>query len=260
MNRYIIISWILICLSILIIYNIKNFSQEANSITSSVEKSKNISDKTNSDTSKIKEEDYRKVVVLTFDDGPDPVNTVKLLDILKENNISATFFLVGKSAEKYPEAVKEIFKDGHEIGNHTFDHKDLKTLSSKDIKNEIDKTDRIIQNLIGRTPKYIRPPYGSVDKEIANIINRPIINWSVDSEDWKSQNTDMIIQHVLQTVYDGSIILFHDTHKETIKAIPYIIRDLIKNGYKIITLNELLNSPNNNEIYYGKNDHRAADN
>lgn len=92
MNRYIIISWILICLSILIIYNIKNFSQEANSITSSVEKSKNISDKTNSDTSKIKEEDYRKVVVLTFDDGPDPVNTVKLLDILKENNISATFF------------------------------------------------------------------------------------------------------------------------------------------------------------------------
>lgn len=70
----------------------------------------------------------------------------------------------------------------------------------------------------------------------------------------------MIIQHVLQTVYDGSIILFHDTHKETIKAIPYIIRDLIKNGYKIITLNELLNSPNNNEIYYGKNDHRAADN
>ena len=102
------------------------------------------------------------------------------------------------------------------------------------------------------------PPYGSVNAKAAELINRPIIQWSVDSEDWKSKDAQMIIDKVTSSVYDGSIILLHDIHPETIAAVPEIIRDLKKEDYLFVSLATLLNNPSSNETYYGENDHRPA--
>lgn len=202
----------------------------------------------------------RKIISITFDDGPDPTNTPKLLEILKNEGVPATFFLIGQNVDKYPDVVKSIFDHGHEIGNHTYDHKDLKTLGVDKIKREIDKTDQSRRNIIGENPKYFRPPYGSVNLAVAKLINRPIIQWSVDSEDWKTKNGKKIIDKVTSTVYDGSIILLHDIHKETIEALPNLISRLKKDGYQFVSLKTLLNNPKVNDNFYGQGDHRPVDN
>ena len=200
----------------------------------------------------------KKKVALTFDDGPDPSNTPKLLELLKKEKVPATFFLVGQNVEMYPEVVKAIAKDGQTIGSHTYDHQDLSTLDESGMTNEITKTDQSIKKLTGKKPAYFRPPYGSVNAKAAELINRPIIQWSVDSEDWKSKDAQMIIDKVTSSVYDGSIILLHDIHPETIAAVPEIIRDLKKEDYQFVSLDTLLNNPSSNETYYGENDHRPA--
>jgi len=200
----------------------------------------------------------KKRISLTFDDGPDPTYTPKLLELLKKEKVPATFFLLGQNVEMYPEVVKEIVDHGQVIGSHTYDHKDLSTLDESVMTNEITKTDQIIKKLTGKKPAYFRPPYGSVNEKAAELINRPIIQWSVDSEDWKSKNSQMIIDRVTSTAYDGSIILLHDIYPETIGAVPEIIRDLKKEGYQFVSLNTLLNDPSTNETYYGENDHRLV--
>jgi polysaccharide deacetylase family sporulation protein PdaB len=204
-------------------------------------------------------EENKKMVALTFDDGPDPTNTQKLLDILKKEQIQATFFLLGQNAQQYPDIVKAIAQQGNEIGSHTYDHKDLTTLSTAEMTDEITKTDETIKKIVGKAPSYVRPPYGSVNNEVATIINRPMIEWSVDSEDWQSRNADAIVKKVQETVYDGSIILLHDIHPETIEAVPRVIQTLKDDGYSFVKISSLLGNPTAVENYYGQNDQRAVE-
>lgn len=201
---------------------------------------------------------YTKSVAITFDDGPNAATTPQLLQILKEKKVHASFFVLGDKIEKHPDITKKAIENGNEIGSHTFDHQDLSKLSVAEITAEITKADEEIRKSIGERPAYVRPPYGSITSEGARIINRPIIEWSVDSQDWKTRNPELIVRQVEETVYDGAIILFHDIYEETVAAIPQIIDYLHSQGYQLLTVGELLDHPTAAENYYGRNDHRPS--
>ncbi|EPM7560383.1 polysaccharide deacetylase family protein [Enterococcus faecium] len=200
-----------------------------------------------------------KSVALTFDDGPNINTTPQLLQILKSKNVPATFFVLGKNVEEYPEIVKEAANEGHEIGNHSYNHENLASLSPDEIRNSIKKTDNEIKKVIGKKAKFVRPPYGAITSIGAELINRPIIQWSVDSEDWKTRDPSSILQKVQTTVYDGSIILFHDIYPETLSIIPQVIDYLKSQGYQFETVSKLLDSPTVVENYYGKGDNRPVE-
>lgn len=201
-------------------------------------------------------DDYSKVVALTFDDGPHPTNTTIILDELKKRNAVATFFVLGNRAQYYPELLARIISEGSEIGNHTWNHKQLTKLSTEEIHKQINDTQEIIKYLTDITPTIIRPPYGSVDKRVKQEINMPIILWSVDPEDWKNKNSDMIIGHILTKAKNGDIVLQHDLYEWTAKSVGPIIDDFIAKGYKFVTVSQLLGfdqNPSNaiaGKIYY----------
>ena len=199
-----------------------------------------------------------KSIAISFDDGPGATTTPQLLQILKEKNVHATFFVLGENTAQHPEIVKQTAEAGHEIGNHTYDHQDLAVLSAQSITEEVAKTDTEIKKATGKTPTFVRPPYGSITSVGASVIQRPIIEWSVDSEDWKTRNPDLILQKIQATVYDGAIILFHDIYPETIRAVPQVIDYLQEQGYRITTVGDLLGHPTTVENYYGRNDHRPV--
>ena len=199
-----------------------------------------------------------KSVAISFDDGPGATTTPQLLQILKEKNVHATFFVLGENTVQHPDIVKQTAEAGHEIGNHTYDHQDLATLSAQSITEEVTKTDTEIKKATGKTPTFVRPPYGSITSVGASVIQQPIIEWSVDSEDWKTRNPDLILQKIQATVYDGAIILFHDIYPETIRAVPQVIDYLQEQGYRITTVGDLLGRPTTVENYYGRNDHRPV--
>lgn len=199
-----------------------------------------------------------KSIAISFDDGPGATTTPQLLQILKEKNVHATFFVLGENTAQHPEIVKQTAEAGHEIGNHTYDHQDLATLSAQSITEEVTKTDTEIKKATGKTSAFVRTPYGSITSVGASVIQRPIIEWSVDSEDWKTRNPDLILQKIQATVYDGAIILFHDIYPETIRAVPQVIDYLQEQGYRITTVGDLLGYPTTVENYYGRNDHRPV--
>nr|WP_235689526.1 polysaccharide deacetylase family protein [Enterococcus faecium] len=199
-----------------------------------------------------------KSIAISFDDGPGATTTPQLLQILKEKNVHATFFVLGENTAQHPEIVKQTAEAGHEIGNHTYDHQDLAVLSAQSITEEVAKTDTGIKKATGKTPTFVRPPYGSITSVGASVIRRPIIEWSVDSEDWKTRNPDLILQKIQATVYDGAIILFYDIYPETIRAVPQVIDYLQEQGYRITTVGDLLGHPTTVENYYGRNDHRPV--
>ena len=199
-----------------------------------------------------------KSVAISFDDGPGATTTPQLWQILKEKNVHATFFVLGENTAQHPDIVKQTAEAGHEIGNHTYDHQDLATLSAQSITEEVTKADTEIKKATGKTPTFVRPPYGSITSVGASVIQQPIIEWSVDSEDWKTRNPDLILQKIQATVYDGAIILFHDIYPETIRAVPQVIDYLQEQGYRITTVGDLLGRPTTVENYYGRNDHRPV--
>ncbi|EGP5595451.1 polysaccharide deacetylase family protein [Enterococcus faecium] len=204
-------------------------------------------------------DEANKSVAISFDDGPSQSTTPQLLEILKSKGVHATFFVLGKNTEKYPQIVKQASEEGHEIGNHTYDHENLFYLPVESANDAIKKADNEIKKATGKQAKFIRPPYGSITSENALAINRPFIQWSVDSEDWKTRNSDLILKKVQDTVYDGSIILFHDIYPETINVIPRVIDYLKDEGYKFETVSELLDNPTTAENFYGKGDHRSVE-
>ncbi|GFN35476.1 polysaccharide deacetylase family protein [Tepidimicrobium xylanilyticum] len=191
-----------------------------------------------------------KVIALTFDDGPHPKFTNEILDILKEYDIKATFFVLGKFAETYPEIIIRQWEEGHEIGNHTYSHVDAKSVSKKILYEEYKKTQEIIENLVNNRPKLFRPPYGSFDSQALDIMemdNSIMILWSShqDSKDWSNPKVDEIVNTTLSNIKNGDIILFHDyvyyNKSNTVEALKIIIPELIDRGYKFVTISELLN-------------------
>ncbi|WP_440109277.1 polysaccharide deacetylase family protein [Paenibacillus sp. QZ-Y1] len=193
-----------------------------------------------------------KQVALTFDDVPDPRFTPQVLDILKKYKVRATFFIVGSRAEKHPDLVKRMVKEGHIVGNHSYNHPEFSKLTMNAFRKQILHTGDIIRNLTGYTPKMIRPPYGDINEQQLQWAARQhysIVNWNVDSLDWKGLSKDKVKENILSAVKPGSIVLQHagggvgSNLSGTIEALPEIIEELRNHGYDLVTLDEMLGLP-----------------
>ena len=182
----------------------------------------------------------RKVVALTFDDGPHKFYTEKLLDGLKERGVKATFFLIGESIEGNEELVRRMSDDGHLIGNHTYHHVQLTKETKEQALEEITLTNERILEITGMTPTYIRPPFGSWSEELAEEIDMTPVLWSVDPKDWKSQNSGMVTGHILKNTKDGDIILLHDIFSTSVDAALQVVDRLVEEGYTFVTVEDLL--------------------
>lgn len=150
--------------------------------------------------------------------------------------------MLGSNVEKYPDVVKRVFDAGNEIGIHTWSHKELTKLSSDEIKKEVDNTASKIEKITGKRPTLVRPPYGSINENVKNTIDNPLILWNVDSLDWKSRDKEKIVPLVLNDVQDGDIILLHDIHSTTVPAVEEILKYLVENDYQVITVSQMLNA------------------
>lgn len=186
------------------------------------------------------ESNLKKKIALTFDDGPHPEYTPMLLDGLKEREVSAAFFLMGKNAEKYPEIVERMHKEGHTIGNHSYSHVQLSSLEDLEACKEITKANKVVESITGKEPDYIRPPFGSWNPDLDCITNMIVVLWDVDPLDWKCQNTDLIVKRVVSKVKEDDIILLHDSYKTTVEATFQIIDTLEKEGYEFVALDEII--------------------
>lgn len=180
----------------------------------------------------------KPVVALTFDDGPSKY-TEDILKTLEEYDSNATFFVLGNKIEAYNDIISNMYKNGNEIGNHTYNHRWLTKLSPEEQREQISKTQEIIKKYTGYTPTYLRPTYGSVNQKLRNNTNLKIMLWNIDTKDWKYKSVDTIVNNALKNVKDGSIILMHDTYKRTSDAVKIIVPKLIENGYQLVTVSEL---------------------
>lgn len=181
-----------------------------------------------------------KLVALTFDDGPHPVYTKKLLDGLKQRGVKATFFLIGSSIDGNEEIVKQMKEDGHLIGNHSHTHVQLTKENVQQACEEIDKTNEKIFEITGDYPAYIRPPYGSWSEELECMVPMTVVLWDIDPLDWKYQSRQRVVKHILKYVEDNSIILLHDVYPTSVDAALEVIDTLTAQGYTFVTVDELL--------------------
>ncbi|MGN1401163.1 MAG: polysaccharide deacetylase family protein [Bacillus sp. (in: firmicutes)] len=182
----------------------------------------------------------KKYIALTFDDGPHKMNTPAILDALKKYNAKATFYVIGQRAADASEIVKAAYDAGHEIGIHTWTHPNLAKLPKEDILTEVTDTAELITSITGTAPKTIRPPYGAYNSMVQSLIDVPIVNWSVDTLDWKHRNTSRVIEIVRNNVKNGSIILMHDIYGTSAAAVETIVSELVSEGYEFVTVSELL--------------------
>ncbi len=180
----------------------------------------------------------KPMVALTFDDGPSKY-TAEILKVLKENNSVATFFVLGSEVNKYKDVLNQVIAEGNEIGNHSYNHKNLKSITDEELYKQIQGTDDLVNIASGYTPKVMRPPYGISDAELNKKINKPIVKWSIDTLDWESRNTDKVVAAVLNDVKDGDIVLMHDLYDSTAQAAKIIIPKLIEQGYQLVTVSEM---------------------
>lgn len=193
-----------------------------------------------------------KLVALTFDDGPDPNYTAQILDILAKYNAKATFFVIGEEAARYPELVKRQAREGHEIANHTYRHHFRDGHSPTVLKRELEKSEKIIKELTGYSPSLFRPIAGYYDKEIVDTAvssgyNVILWSWHQETRDWSRPGANKIVQNVVSDARPGDVIIFHDAggdRSQTVKALDSILKILSENGYKCVTVSELLYQAN----------------
>jgi peptidoglycan-N-acetylglucosamine deacetylase len=183
-------------------------------------------------------------IALTFDDGPNATLTPKLLDLLATRHLKATFFVVGQNAADHPEILKRAVREGHEIANHSWSHPNLGKMSDEAVRRELQKTEDAIVAAIGKKPTLMRPPYGSITahqkKWIHDEFGYRIILWDVDPLDWKRPGPSVVTARILKETKAGSIVLSHDIHPPTIEAMPATFDQLMKKGFKSVTVTELL--------------------
>lgn len=189
----------------------------------------------------------QRKVALTFDDGPGP-HTERILDILTEYNVQATFFVVGFQVEKFPGILSRIVQEGHLVGNHSYSHSDFSELSLTEVNREIEYTNQLIKRETDHKPELVRPPYGRItNQQLENLIKEGyrFINWSVDSLDWDEDynNHELMLSRIENTIHPGAIILLHDAggdRSQTEKLLPALIESLRDRGYEFVTVEELL--------------------
>lgn len=179
-------------------------------------------------------------VALTFDDGPIPKYTPLLLDGLKERNVRATFFLLGKNVKENQELVQRMQAEGHLLGNHTYNHVQLNKIPETTARQEILKTNNEIYEATGKYPEYMRPPYGAWKKNMELCVEMLPVFWDIDTLDWKSQNVDAILKAAGEEPEDGSIILMHDEYQTSVEAALLLIDRLKEKGYEFVTVDELI--------------------
>jgi len=198
-----------------------------------------------------------KVAALTFDDGPSPIWTPKILDELKKAGVKATFFMIGEHVEKYPQVARRVIEEGHEIGNHSYDHHVLIAYKMDELEKEIKDAEWVIKNITGQTTEYFRPPKawltGEEKKKIKEM-GYKIILWTLNSKDWVSFDDKYIVRYITRNIKPGDIILFHDSggvfttegggRDETVKTIPVLVKKLKEKGYNFLTISELLKLEN----------------
>lgn len=205
-------------------------------------------------------ETEEKVVALTFDAAWGADKTRGIIELLEKYDADGTFFLVGFWIDKYPEETKLIAEKGLEIGNHSNNHLHMSKLQNDEIKKEIESVNVRLQELTGKTPKYFRPPFGEYDnKLLENVaaLDMVGVQWSVDSLDWKGLSGEEIAKRVLSRVHNGAIILFHNNSDHVLDALPIILPKLKADGYKFVSIDELVMTEN----YYIDNQgvqHRCA--
>lgn len=191
--------------------------------------------------SNIRELDKNKpMVALTFDDGPNKTSTNQILDILAQYDSLATFFVIGNRLDEQAETLIRTAELGHQIGNHTYSHPNLTTVSTEIIKNEIQISNDKIFSIVGQVPTIVRVPYGATNNNVKASIDYPIIAWNRDTRDWSSRNATAVKEAALETVIDGDIILMHDLYTSTAEACLSIVPELVNRGFQLVTIDELM--------------------
>lgn len=180
------------------------------------------------------------VIALTFDDGPYPKVTGHILDVLEKNGVCATFFVLGSRIEGHEDMLTRMDELGCEIGNHSFSHADLTRLSKADCQRELSDTDAEIRRVTGHEASVVRPPYGYYNKTVMSAAGRPLILWTVDTNDWRGKAPGEIADYVIQQAKEGSVILMHDQQTQTADAMEMIIPTLIDEGFRFVTVSELI--------------------
>lgn len=185
----------------------------------------------------------RRQLALTFDDGPHPDYTPKLLAILNQCNVNATFFLVGEKAERYPELVRAEATAGHSIGNHTYHHVSLIKIPEEDVAIEIKSCGEVLRGITGKPPRWFRPPGGDYDQHVAEVseaLGYTMVLWTDDPGDYASPGQRVVLSRTLDTVSNGGILLLHDGIQETLDVLPQILQALQKQGYEFITIDVMM--------------------
>ncbi len=194
----------------------------------------------------------KPVIALSFDDGPSQY-TERIVAALTKNHASATFFMVGYNVQNHKSLVRLVYDSGFEIGNHTSDHKRLTDLSRKDITSEVFDNEDLINSVIPAGELVVRPPYGSYNETVGSVVQRPMFNWSVDSQDWKTRDADSIVTQIKKDAKDGYIVLMHDLYESTAEAAERIIPWLINEGYQVTDISTMFKArgvkPENGELY-----------
>jgi len=195
----------------------------------------------------------RKWIALTFDDGPHPMYTPKLVAILNKYRVKATFFVVGKMAEQYPDLVHLLQQNGHAIGNHTYHHVNLTRLTPEQIAVEIKACGKVIQSITGQAPHLFRPPGGDYNQTVAQTaqsLGYWLILWTDDPGDYARPPKEVLKQRLLSNLSNGGIILLHDGVPQTIELLPQLLEYLRKEGYTVVLVDDMLPTPQHPQIRY----------
>ena len=188
----------------------------------------------------------KKTVAITFDDGPSSSYNKKILEVLEKNKAHATFFMVGTMMNNCQKCVLDTYKSGNEVASHTYNHINIKKNSIEDVNDSIKKTDDLFYQITGDHIKYVRPPYGAYNKTNLENVDYPLILWNIDPEDWRYHDVEKIVDHVMEHVSDGSIILMHEIYQTSLEALEILLPKLYALGYQVVSVGELANLKDRN--------------